>query len=404
MLPSKLVKVTVYYQSAFLQGVCLILVPAASFIFKSPARHGLTDQQYGMLFLPMISGAILATVFFKKILTQLREEKLFYLGFLSNIFYLGILFMAEHASRGREAAFFLLLAANLFLGLGFGLLVSVLNLLVVELFPRKRDSIVTGLHAFLGIGASVAPLLANFFYSRNFWTGGLLLSLAVVCFFALVSFLLRAAQVPVESRPKGHEKVRNRSYRTHLPGGILLFLLTIFFYGIAESIIGNWSTVYLMEEKAFSVQTVSLALSTFWLFMTLGRLIATLVVIKFDPRYLYRFSPFLVMLSLAAIILTCAESRILFFYVAVGIGCSYFFPFSISLSTQYFDAWRERLSSLAIAALMLGVGIGSSMTGLLYNSGLIHLSHAFMTAVGCSALIAWTAYWLTRRRPFEVRI
>ena len=397
---SRFFKAAVYYLAAFGQGICLVLIPASSFIFKSPDANGITDRQYGLLFLPMVAGTIAAAVFFKAIARRFGDGKIYYAGFLANAFYLVILRFVEKAAGRNLLSFGLLLGANLFLGIGFGLLVSVLNLLCVELFTRNRDSILTGLHSFLGIGAAAAPLLVGFFYARGTWTQGLLVVFGGLALLLLLSAALGAARL-TGGECAGETASPAAFSLPPLPLGAWMFLVTIFFYGIAESIIGNWSSIYLHREKGFSIQTASLALSTFWLFVTVGRLLTAFLAIKIDARHLYRFSPVFMALSLLAIILTRAESRILFFYVAAGLACSCFFPFSISLSTRYFNAWRGRLSSMAVAALMLGAGVGSSAVGFLRDRKVINLSQAFLAAAACAVTIASTGFGLTRRKLAE---
>lgn len=385
-------KISLYYFSAFLQGLCIILISGSSFILKSPAANAITDQQYGILFLPMIIMAVLVTWFFKKILNRLGEETLFYTGALTNVLFLAALYGVEKAAGNNALSFQLLCISNFFLGIGFGVFISVLNVLSIELFPRKRDSILAGLHGCLGIGAALSPLLISFFYARGFWSGSAVFTAAL---FAALIFAAKISAAPVpavhlhQSRPHSHGP---------FPPGILLFMAALFFYGVTESMLGNWTVSYLVEEKHFSTAIVSWVLSIFWFFITVGRLLATWLVIKIDPRYLYRLSPLVIIASLAAILSTHSEAKVLYFYVAVGLGCSYFFPLSISLSSQYFDRWRDQLASLCVASLMTGVGFGSTFTGLLRDHFGVPLQTSFMGAA-VSAALAFIAAFLVTRRP-----
>ena len=399
MNESRLPKTALFYFSAFLQGLCLVLIPASSFIFKSPEANAITDQQYGLLFLPQIVAAVGVTWFFKPILNRWGTEKVLFLAYLFNGILLFFLWMTNLVPTHNEMSFLFLLACNLFLGLGFGLMVSVLNLLSVDLFPEKRDSILAGLHAFLGIGAAVSPLLVNWSYERESWVLSVWAALVLVAFLATGSFFSRAGRSQWDGSATQIPGEKKENSKESMPPGIVLFLTVIFFYGVAESIVGNWSIVYLDQEKQFSQSVASVSLSTFWMFMTVGRLLASVLVLKIDPRYLYRFSPFFLAAALTANSLNQHESLSVFLYVAIGLGCSYFFPLSISLSSRYFEAWKERLASLAIAALMLGVGVGSSVVGFLRDAGIVNLSQAFLGAMIGILFVAAIAFWLTRHKP-----
>ena len=51
-----------------------------------------------------------------------------------------------------------------------------------------------------------------------------------------------------------------------------------------------------------------------------------------------------------------------------GIACSAFFPLSIGIASQRFKAHVPWVSSMLIAALMVGVGLGSWVVGLLRDA------------------------------------
>lgn len=395
-------KLVLFYAAALFQGLCLVLIPASSFIFKSMTAAGITDQQYGLLFLPQITAAAAASVFFKNLLNKSSTEKIFYAGLLCNFSHLLLLAFASTMTNDAQNLFLILMTCNLFLGAGFGLLVGVLNLMTVEFFSKNRDRVLTGLHASLGIGAALSPLLVNFFFERELWIWSVLVCLSYSIVIFLASLTLRPAQMVIEGRPNAFSEDKPASLQ--MPSGAKLFLLTIVVYGIAEAILGNWTTIYLNQEKGFSVRTASAALSAFWLSLTVGRILASFLTIRIDARILYRISPALIAVSLFAIITAKAESQIVPLYILAGLGCSYFFPISISLATQYFEAWREKISTLSVAALMLGVGIGSSFIGFLKNSMVIGLNQAFMIAALCAVVIGFSAFDMTRQKLEHAKI
>ena len=55
-------------------------------------------------------------------------------------------------------------------------------------------------------------------------------------------------------------------------------------------------------------------------------------------------------------------------------------PLSVSLSTRFYEESREALSGLMVAAIMLGIGIGSSTVGFLRDQGWISLAQAFFAS------------------------
>ncbi len=396
MQDSAIAKTAVYYSLALLQGICLILLPAASFIFKTPEMNGISDQQYGLSFFPMNLTAIIAALNFRQLLKQTGPGAVFYAGIFCHAIFLILVGGMGFTIGNNGSSFFLLLTANLFLGAGFGLLTSILNVFIVDLYPERRDTFVTGLHGCLGIGAALAPLAVNFFHEKGSWVESVYWSLAVLILLFIAAHRTHASFL---GRKAEKEMVAHLKDPTPLSWGAKLFILTVVFYGVTEAIIGNWSAVYLTQEKGFSSRTAFFALSFFWTFMTVGRIGATFLTLRVDARTLYRFSPFLILAGLWLITWIHAESRILTAYLVVGLGCSCFFPLTISLSTEYFDEWRETLPPLIVAGLMLGVFLGSFLIGFLRDHGLIALNQAFLIASASVALVGILAFLLTFRKP-----
>lgn len=387
----RLIHLSVFYFTSMLDGLCLILFPASSPFFKK-APFGISDEQYGAVFLPMIVLAVIVTLLFKKLYRRWGAEKLFFASLLSHAVFIAGLAAAYAVLGINGSAPWILAAAHPFLGLGFGLLVSVMNLRCVEMFPEKRDAVLSGLHAMLGLGAALAPLAAEFFYQGGDWLKApaiCLLMLGLSWFFAAASGAAREEKIcPADFSPAASELPR-----APLPLRAWMYLGALILYGTVEAALGNWSGLYLTSEKGFGLGTAAGALSVFWLFMTLGRLGATFYSLRHDPRILYRVSPLFIALSVAGIVWNQDESRVLMLYAAVGASCSYFFPLTISLSTRAFERWREPLSSLTVACLMVGVGAGSSLCGWIKSFEPVSLGGIF-TGLIFLALSAGALAWI----------
>lgn len=395
-MSGRLVKATTLYAAAFLQGVCLVLLPAASLILKSPEWSGLTDQQYGSLVVAMVITAIISSALLKRSAERFGYGLMFSLGLLGNAAYLSALVATAMTVGHQGVSFILLLAGNLCLGVGFGWLVAVLNILIVGLYPDRRDSALAGLHGCLGIGAALAPLLVTLFAGQGRWYLSALTCLVVLGIIALCAWRVgcTVGAAPGTRRVPGMGS--SHSARP-MAFGARLFLLAVVVYGCVEGMIGVWTASYLHETKGLSMPSAALALSLFWVSVTVGRIATSLLTVRFSAAILYRMLPVGIMVSLALIAMAQSEIVILWLYVAVGLSCSSFFPLSISLSTQRYDAWRESLSSLMITALMLGVGIGSYAIGSLRGQGWMTLDQAFLAGAGCALVLALLAHRLTRQ-------
>lgn len=399
---SRFSRTVIFYTASFFQGFCLIIIPAASVILKSSEFGALTDRQYGLSFLPMNLSAVLVTLFFNKLLQRFGRQALFNAGLLGLGGYTAAVW---GASCGAEnlVTFKWLLCANLCLGIGFGLLISVANLAMVELYPLKRDVLLMGMHGFLGIGAALAPLSVEFFYSMNRWSISHALYLGVWAGLALLVVLTRPADYCKETAEISSCSLDEGS-AFNMPRSAWVFLGAIFIYGVAESITGNWATLFLTGQKGFSFQTAARALSAFWVFLTLGRILAAFAALRMDVRILYRLSPLGITVSLFTLLAIRQEALVVPVYAAIGLSCSYFFPLSIGLSTQYHGRFKDTLSSFGIAAIMAGVSIGTTFMGLLQDAGIVEISKTFMLAAFCGSVLILVAVQLTRPKLPDSRV
>lgn len=357
----------------------MIMLPAMSFMLKSPQMHGISDSQYGLVFVPGIVTAIVVTFKFRDYLENNSHARLFVWGVLSNIAFLFFLYISSFTLQSTSLSFALLLSGNFFYGIGFGLLLTALNVATIEYFPNRRGALVVGLHASLGIGASLSPLLVSNLYELNHWewapvTLSLLFSVLIILEKQLDLFC------GMDDKPttKSEKIVKfELGLIKGLPNGAKIFLLCIVGYGFIESTIGNWTASYLTSEKYFSTAVASACLSVFWLFITVGRVIGSVLVLKLNPFFLYIVSPTISMMAIYLIIQCSEESRIVSYYALAGIGCSYFFPLSISLLTKYHDERREELSAYSVSAIMAGVCLGSPFIGFLRSFQILDFEAIF---------------------------
>lgn len=397
------IKLVLAYAAAFLQGVFLLLIPAGGPYFKSTVRSvGLTDAQYGSLFLTLIAGAILATFGFDRLRSKFGKLGVYWLGVGANVVFALILSMLAFTGvQGNAAGYGSLLTANAFLGFGFGMFISALNLMVIDMFPDHRNAAVTGLHSLLGTGSAVAPLFLNYLMERNFWgvlpVAGILLIVVLGITESMLSFDAENARLEKENG----FVTESGSGAGHLTLGAFGFMAAVFLYGICESMIGNWSTFYLIETKGFSDKISALALSLFWGFVTAGRILAALLTLKVDARIFYRISPWIVLLGLLLLLRSREESDVPLCYALLGLGCSYFFPLTVSLATHTFDSYRQKLTAWIVAGLMAGVGVGSCLVGWLKNQSLLELNQSFHGAAVCMLVLAVISFFVTRRREVK---
>ena len=120
-MSSRIKAISAIYISGFLQGVALVLYPAAGNIFTNEAYHGLSSTEFGVLFIPQIIFAILSSLSAPKLADRYGMKKVLTFGLLANMFAM-LCFTASVFCIGISSLpFWALMLGTAFLGAGFGL-------------------------------------------------------------------------------------------------------------------------------------------------------------------------------------------------------------------------------------------------------------------------------------------
>lgn len=338
--------------ASFVQGLVSVAFPASAAVLRG---QGLTDAQYGSIFLPQMALAAAVALGSGLLLDRLGAKRGLVLGSALMALSQAALLLVPFAPRA--GVYPLALLGTSLLGLGAGVSAGPLNAYPQVLFPARSESAVVALHSAVGVGLAVTPVLAGAALDRGVW-------LAVPSVFAAASLALAVAaeRVDLPETELPGETCRRR------PAGVSalwLFTGVALLYGMTEAVYGNWAVVYLTEERRLGAAPAGLALTAFWAALTAGRLAVTAVLLRVRPG---RLLPALAALMAATCLLVpragSPRGAVLVFALG-GLGCSAVFPLAVGLAGRRFPDDRARVSSALFAALVAGQAVGSLGPGLL---------------------------------------
>ena len=385
------------YLIAFLQGLTLVSFPASSAVLRQ--MHGFTDAQYGTIFLPQVALAVLGAVTGGTLARRLGLQPLLWLTAAGN----GLSQLALAASFWvmPALAFPVILAGTALLGWSFGLGGAPLNSYPPRFFPRRTPAAVVALHTLLGLGLMVGPLLADGFGRAGWWVGFPLSLLGLSAALALA-----AATVRLPSEAGG--EMEERRVETNPPlisGAFWTFAAIAVLYAFAEGTFSNWAVIYLREAKDLSAVVAALALSVFWGAMVIGRLLVAVLVVRIAPLTIWLALPVLMIAAFLLLPGASTPALGLGLFALAGLACSAFFPLTITLASERFPEHVAWVSSMLIAALMVGVGLGSFVIGPLREW--LSLEQIYQFSAAYPIAVIGLALWLAgsrRRLAVEVQV
>ena len=377
---AKRTEIGLVYLSGLVQGLALVTFPAASSIFTSPhpQGYGFSSTQYGTMFVPQVVLAILASSLAPALARRWKLKRVLLLGLGSDLVSMTLLASSNFLLSSTSLAYGIVLLATAALGLGFGATAMACLTYAEEFFPGRADSAVLALNALLGTGTALAPLFVAVFVGLGAWW-----LLPVVVGLALLVLLLFSARAPLQGAADRRAPGRARpgtGFMRGLPRRFWLYAAVVLFYGIAETLIGNWSRLYLTQQRGVPTHWASFALTAFWAMVTIGRVLAGFISSKVPARWIYLALPALLVVAFLVVSrVGTAIGGVLAFGFA-GLACSAFLPLSISFGGTEFPRLTAVVSGELVAFYQVGYGIAAFGTGLLRDATGVHLSTIYAGA------------------------
>jgi fucose permease len=347
-------EISLIYVSGLIQGLALVTFPAASSIFTSARGFGFSASRYGMMFVPQVVLAILASSSGPSLARRWTLKRVLQAGLAADLLAMTLLAASRLLVDLPGAAYGVLLVATGSLGFGFGAAVMAMNTFVQKFSPGREDRSVLALNALLGAGTALAPLFVAIFIGAGAWW-----LMPVMVAVALAGLLFVSTKEPLDV-PAGAAAGASRSER--LPRRFWLFAAAVFLYGILETLNGNWSGSYLTGEGGVSVRGASLALMAFWAMVTIGRVLFATASSR-AVRWIYAGLPVLLAAAFQAISRVDSEAGGIAAFGVAGLGCSAFFPLCISLSGQEYPRLAAAMAGGIVAFYQMGYGVAAFGVG-----------------------------------------
>jgi len=365
----------VVYGAGIVQGIVLVTFPAASTIFTDPNEYGLTNTQYGFLFIPQVLTAIAASLLGAALARRFGTKRVYLAGLVAGLISMSLLIVSTLFESSTYWALLVLLVATAFLGTGFGMTVPAINTMAAAFHPDAAERSVLVLNALLGLGTALAPVFVAIFVGLGFWWG-----LPVLSAVLLVLLILGSARLPLRVEQSSAARERHG-----IPARFWVFAGFAVLYGICETVNGNWSQLDMTRELGASTTVAAIALTAFWGMVTVGRIGFAAVERWVPSRTTYRVLPFLLSVTFVLIALLGngdTKLGVLAFGLA-GLGCSALLPLTISFGQEELVAMSGAIAGGVIAFYQVGYGLAAFGVGPLLDHGV-----GLPTVYGLAAVVA----------------
>ncbi len=378
-------EIVTVYVAGVIQGVALVTFPAASAVFTSANGYGLSNTEYGGMFVPQAVMAIVSSLLGAGFTRRLGAKPVYLLGLAANLAAMVLLVLSQFEMHDHALAYRILLVATACMGIGFGFTVPALNTFAAAFFPHKVDRAVLGLNALLGLGTALAPAFIALFTGLGIWWGLPVLVGGFLLAMLLFSMNLRLNEGPEPRRaptPTGGSRFPRRFW---------IFAAFAMLYGICETMNGNWASLYMTRHFRASATLAALALTIFWSSVTAGRVLLAAVERWFPERLAGRVLPLVVAAAfiVSASLPASAPLAGLLVFALAGLGCSALLPLTISFGQKELASMAGSVAGGLIAFYQIGYGIAAFGVGPLQTWAGLNLNSIYGgTAVVACAMSA----------------
>jgi fucose permease len=382
------------YTAAVIQGVALVTFPAASVVFMSAADYGLTNQEYGGIFVPQAIMAIASSLLGAGLSRRIGAKQVYLLGLHANLLAMALLVCSRFVMRQEALAYVVLLAATTSLGAGFGFTVPALNTFAAAFFPYKVEKAVLGLNALLGLGTVLAPVFVLLFVGMGMWWG-----MPIIVALASLLLVLFSAGLPFKTTRQSDE-AQGPPGKPKLPARFWLFAAFALLYGICETMNGNWASVYMTKQLTAGAALASLALTVFWAAVTAGRVLFAMLDNWLPAGAIFRILPIVVTSAFVATAYLQSAHPLLGIaaFAVAGLGCSALLPLVISLGQEELTSVAASVAGGLICAYQVGYGIAAFGVGPLLSRAGLRLNTIYGDTAAVALAMTVLSFALVRRR------
>ncbi|HOI85510.1 MAG TPA: MFS transporter [Acholeplasmataceae bacterium] len=334
-------------------------------------------------------GMMTVTIYIMSIFSTFNAPRLLRLFQTKWITFISVLFTgAALILISQVSQFYQMLFFALPLGIGAGAIDVSLNHYLASHYEAKHMNY---LHSFYGIGVTLGPSVMAYTLSQSQWRLGYIIVgsiLIVIALIILASFKLWRKEHQDE-RNEVHKKISLKDILK--TKGALESIFIFLIYVHLESLGGVWIASYFYIEKEVSYAVAALFTTTFYLALTVGRLLSGILSHRLSPNLLVRLGQGLMMI--AGLLMFFNWSWVYLYFGIVflfGLGAGPIYPNMMFMNAKVFEKNKlSKIMSLQMGIGYMGFGLLTPLAGIFFGKVSI-VYYPLLISIMCVIMIAIT--------------
>lgn len=297
----------------------------------------------------------------------------------------------------------LLLAFSLLAGLGSLTVDLLMNGVIADVYPDRKNTFLPYVHAFYGVGAMLAPLVVSLLtdpeQSQSFALPYLVLGVLAIllCAGVFLNAIKVTPQTPYGDVARLRKQARGNPAEVFADGRAWLFLGAGFLYLCFQTGLSAWLPQYCMELPGFTHNSSTTICTFYFLGALIMRLVSPLIYKKISVRNFY-----ILTISVSAVLFLVillvpfppAVVKALIFVMGLLQGASV--PALVILCSDTFPDRSASASSIIVLSISLAALICPSVMGSIMEAG--HHLWAMLAILICLPLSIPLLLLATRKK------
>jgi FHS family glucose/mannose:H+ symporter-like MFS transporter len=274
------------------------------------------------------------------------------------------------------------------------------NQYVLESNVKNKERMITILVTFYPVGAFIAPFISSSIIKAGlswrfiYYIIIFLISINIILYAVVKGRKKESAFVQKEARLSVKEIFTDKSKNLIF----IVIFLAISFYCCSETIVATWAPTFFRDARNLGVQSASIALNLFWLFIIIGRIISMVISGRVKATTVMMFISILAIASMSIVVFLYNEFLIFFLISLAGLGYSALFPLLYAKGTMLYDKGRGMIVTFLFISVNLGTSAGPFITKFISKTNLTaSISFSFILMAIVTIMIILVTYLFNKK-------
>jgi fucose permease len=275
------------------------------------------------------------------------------------------------------------------------------NQFVLENKIKNKDRIITILLSFFPIGALVSPFISSTIIRMNLSWKYAYYFIVLLIILNIILYILISARQKKETKNYSSSRLGFKEIFIDRTKNIVFFLTLVaaIFYCASETVVGTWAPTFFRISRNMNIQSAGYALTLFWLFVIIGRLIILFIAGRVKAVKIMSVISIIAIIFMVVVVFMHTRILIYIFIAVAGIGYSGIFPLLISTGSTLYDKGRGILATGLFVVSNIGITIAPLLTKFSSSKNMVlSISLSFILMIAASLIIFSVLLVISRKK------